>query len=795
MLTEEGRMGFRWMQARMIQLLLRHDLPVFDKQFAEHQAPQLEADDALKPYRDVAVLLYLRRECFAEIIPQIKRRLSFRAPEHQQREPLPARGRTDWPRTIAHQLRELPDQLPLTVDIRQRRRDFATPENLLVVITLLEYREAAQAALATEALADPASALRHPLQEIVADCTRELAFLQFAGLVRQCDAIRAGRADVSVAAIEERVAQRLIPGGTSAYQHLLRWRARLAALQLLDARPDEQEVQMLGADPQQADILYQRWVFYELLDHLARTNSLIEWSPQQARAAFCWGTPVRMYELIHDRKIRTQATTAGAAIPEWQHAPESRPDLFIRAQDAAVVAQAGQVIWRAPGYMLDAKFYQGHQGRKAPRDAVKRMIADLHLTGQRHGALVFAFQKTAPTARRDADSDEDLLPPPAASDPSGLLYCVNPDPARGNHTTPDVAIGIWQVAPVATAHAEAPANPALLSALLDTVHHALSPAIPVRCHGLFLDELGTTAHGALANTALMSFRDGAVASESREDLLVCPKPHVGAWRVDLVSLKHDCCTSRRCHIIGQPGVRKPTRISALEDIGTILRDAATRDTAEDDELTLSEALTAHIRQIAQRYADLVSPDLSRFEKEVRNDIDIGEGFDTNPLLDEHLRKTLVLAQFLAAQIRAVNAQNYAGPTILFCGVVESLCKTTLKAALKKQNLMFVQENGKYLNQTLGSYGRALDHGEVNFQKMRAACDASNHWPDPPAEAGGITLRRWVGRVNKIYDIRNIAAHQARASAADYATLHNNLFGSSGTGRGIINGLIVSWRTP
>ncbi|MBA3533070.1 MAG: hypothetical protein H0T73_14190 [Ardenticatenales bacterium] len=178
--TEAERAAFVWMQGRMVELLLRHHPPHFERAFGEWQADPTHLDDSyLRRVRDLAVLFYLRDELFGSILPRIKRRLSFAAPRETQREELPTRGRIDWPRTAAASWRETPDEPPLEVITRQRRRHFATPENLLVVATLLEYRHAAQGWLDDEAAQDGANAVRHPLPKPTATpapITRNLSY-------------------------------------------------------------------------------------------------------------------------------------------------------------------------------------------------------------------------------------------------------------------------------------------------------------------------------------------------------------------------------------------------------------------------------------------------------------------------------------------------------------------------------------------------------------------------------------------------------------------------------------------
>ncbi|NJO82649.1 MAG: hypothetical protein HC828_07365 [Blastochloris sp.] len=268
--TPREREAFHVMQGRLVELLLRYDAPRFGKTFAEQVAEGFD-DPRLRRYRELAVLFYLREELFASIIPRIKRRLSFVAPREVHVESLPPRGRIDWSRTLSTSLHNHPGEPPLEVQTRQRRRTSRPQTNLLAVVTLLEYRAAVQRVLDTEATQDRVQALRHPLQEIIGACTRELVFPQFAGLERAASEIIEGRAGATPSELERQVARGLVPGRNSAYDDLLAWRRRLQQLTLGQRDAPAVHTTAFGADPDADNRLYQLWIFFELAD-LLRTE-------------------------------------------------------------------------------------------------------------------------------------------------------------------------------------------------------------------------------------------------------------------------------------------------------------------------------------------------------------------------------------------------------------------------------------------------------------------------------------------------------------------------------------------
>jgi hypothetical protein len=780
-ITQTERDAFLWLQGRMVELLLRHDAPRFGKTFDEQQADMF-ADERLRQYRELAVLFYLRDELFSSILPRIKRRLSVAAPREMQTEDLPPRGRIDWSRTIADGLRARPGEPPLTVTTRQRRRHFTTPENLLTVVTLLEYRIAVQRLLDDEIVHTQAQALRHPLQDIVTSCTRELAFPPFAGLVRDSTAIISGHASQTVEELAAAVEANLLPGRTSAYDDLLAWRRKLAELQLLD-RTQREALPMLGSNPARDNYLYQMWLFYELGDLLQQDGKLKSWDGDEKKGhriglTFTWGNDNEQctYYLQHDQGIDQH----------WHDAPGVRPDLYIVRADRQEVKDGDTLIWREPGYVLDAKYYRPRPSTQAPGETVKRMIADLHLTGERHGALLFAFQERAAAQEPDEKADETTNEPDVdtMTQTHEPLYEVVPNATGQQTTTPDLRVGVWRVQPTIESGGQQAQQ--VLWSLLDHIHQTLTKREEVRCRGMFLDSLGATAHGALAAARDLMLRDGAIADDL-DDLLLCPKPHVGPWRVDLVSLQHDCCANpHRCHIKHQKRVRKPQRLTRLEDVTNAIRTANT-ETDEDEQIAVA---TQQVLAVTQRYADLVQPDIAHYRNWVRSNLDVGDLFDTTPLLTDAQRDTLALARFLWEQIEHIRATNFAAPTLLFTGVLEEVTHITLYAHCRP---LCNAQTGQPLQRTLGTLGHCKEHGGANWTILEADIVQGQHWHEQIAPDQALHLSKWVDMVKKLSFIRNNAAHRANVGQKAFQSLTQLYFGGAMSGSGVMNGLLLAWR--
>lgn len=757
----------------MVELLLRYDTPRFAATFAElSAAPALHEDAALARLRELAVVIYLREELFAQILPRIKRRLSFAAPRAIMVEALPTRGRIDWPRTIAASWRDLPDEPPLAMHTRQRRRHFATPENLLTVVTILEYQAFAQRLLEREEAHDPIAAVQHPLYDIVDACSRELIFPQFAGLEREARSLLEAQHEYELGDLEALVIEQAQPGINSAYDDLLEWRGRLRELRLLDRELSAAPTAMLGADPKRDNYLYQLWIFYELLSLLDRRGCIeprgISLAPMRLR--FRWLEC--MYELQHDQAVPEPTVASWQARSDDAHrVPGVRPDYYLRRIEPAPVGVADEygTIWREPGVIWDAKYYRERESGDAPSSPIKRMIADLNLLGEPYGVLLFAFLKEPESGNAN--------------------YMIGPDLAHSETLIPQQHVAIRQLRPVLVEGGSA--IDGMLEELLNEAHQRLRTPAEVRCHGVFLDSLTVNAHGVLAGSEALRRRDGtslAAANTSTEtaleNLLLCPKPHIGPWRVDIVSLEHDCCKkARACHILGAglPAIQPPSRLTRLEDIPRALRTFGDEGDEDDERAAVA---TRQVRTIAQRYADLIQPNLVEFIAWVREELDVGEQFEQFPFLTQSLRDTLGLGRFLWQQIDAIRATNFAGPTLLFTGVLEELVRQSIYDRCPP----LTDSAGRGLPKTLGTVGHPR-----NRAVLAAALAAGEHWAPQLSERMHLSFDAWAELTWRISRIRNQAAHEARVSPGDFRNLLQLYFGSKRTGFGAFNGLLLAWR--
>ena len=756
------REAFSAMQARLVALLLRYDEAGFRRRVSARRDYAAERDERLlKPYRVLGALFALRDELFDDIVPRIVRRLSFTAPHRLVVEEPPARGRVHWERTLDAVWDERPGEPPLRLYARQRWRDFATPENLLTVATLLEYRAAAQDLLWEEARVSRSAALRHPLHELVERCERELAFPQFAGIRARAQRIVEGD-EGGVAELERRVREWLIPGSNSAYQDLLTWRARLASLRLL-RRDELARDETLGADPARDNYLYQVWIFYELADLLAapdiaRLDSL-DPTPGQMMLRFRWGegNDVRRYELRHDQSVPC-APDGWEAEPRQRSAvPGVRPDFYLWRIDppSERVEHNGALIWREPGMVWDAKYYRERESPNAPSLPVKRMVADLALLGEAWGALLFAFLVDGGEA-------------------SG--YRLRPVDWN-QRTAPDQEIVVQPLRPALDPrHVRA-----TLTALIDAAHARLRTPRTPRCSGVFLDALSLEERGALPG------RDGAVLAA--DDLLICPKPHIGAWRIDLVSRAAHCCRDARfCHIISQPGATPPVRpprtaVELLAEMERLFLTGDVADLSEEMVVQVSERIESLTRRFAQFTGALNN--LGRYEAQL-GDIGLDR---TLHLLAPSERESLALAIYLRDQLDEVRAGDYSAPVIHIARVFERELQRRILAIPGIPPDAF--PHGK---PTLGSLGGVRRKHPLAWQVIEA--HLRRIWNGVVDDADPnvvVTVDQFIEEIEHLSRARNQAAHTTPIPRERFRNILRTLCSAGPLRVGALNVLLIAWR--
>ncbi len=500
------------LQRRIIRLLLQHDEALFRRQFrhfyAESALPQLPL---LQQYDRYIRLRTLSAELFDDILPRIRRQLSLKIGSARLYEEAPTRGDIDWPRTVEQSWRETPGQAPLRFATRLRKRALQVPENLLTVAILLGYRREVQMLL-KENLDDEELDVqeRQVLTGYQAGVERELAAPYAQSLLTQ-----ASRTDVE--ALAQQVAQHLRPG-SSPYRTLLTWWQRFKHFRA--GRADERRARTLASrrDDEKVNAwLYELWIALECIHLFAREGAAqaheLKIATDTLQCTFEWrGQHLRF---IYNRQL----DTATGYETSWENAPATRPDYTLERAQPLEVRYHGELIWREPPFVLDAKYYLSGSDPANTHGPLKKLLGDMILLGATTGTLFFPHlpepQGTAQATRIVRHSDKQY--PAGNSTPNVHLYRLEPTMSL-------------------------PELQARLRAVLDLAVASL-PARPA-----------PICEGSLLNTDTV---DGSHSPEQSLTAL-CPKKHIGSTVFDLVNVATDCLQNPRlCHIMrdaGQPAI-------------------------------------------------------------------------------------------------------------------------------------------------------------------------------------------------------------------------------------------------
>lgn len=613
------------LQRRIARLLLRHDRRTFRGRFRDLYARSTQPQpEALRAYDAFARLIGLADELFDDILPRIRRQMSFSATRLELDEEPPLRGQVDWRRTIERNVAERPNQVPIRFATTLRSRSFATPENRMVVAILLRYAQQLTRLRGHALFADaPLSAAeQREITQLEDRVRRELATPQLQELARDTAAADA-------AELVEQVSRRQ-RGGANPYADLIAWWQR-AEQQHLRTRSERNVGPVLQAQ-EQAGLLYQLWIALELVNMLAERGQLSDPQIMTDNLRFQFEWQGRAFTLVYDRSPKQHLA--------WQGAPGERPDYFITRAEPQRVTDGTTVYWQEPGVVLDAKCYLGEQASRAS-GAIKRLMADIQLLDARHGALMFP-------------------------DISGLSSKVIPDRQRYlGSVPPDSAVHLYALRPFeqeAALHAR-------LAELLDQVATWLPERPAIACHGCVPDRDTVTPEGhRVADTSL----------------IFCPKPHISPNRVDLVSTVTDCLKNPRvCHIMTHgavaglmpPFVERVLTEQDLHNAIDYLRTDLKKTIDSNDDSAEAEqergALVEAIGRLVDSYTAMRQPDIRPIEDKLElifgpywSDADHARG------LPEDVRNMLISGEFVYYEFSKGGVADWAASAVQYVRAVE-----------------------------------------------------------------------------------------------------------------------------
>ena len=513
----------RQLHRRVLRLLLQHNESLFRQQFGLFFAgSELPLIPLLQQYDRFMKLRTLSSELLNAILPDIRRQLSLKTSHARLREEAPTRGDIDWTRSMERSFSQHPGLPPLQFETRLRQRTLNTPENVLVVAILLAYREEVQHTL-TEQFADEEFSQIERQVLVSAD---ELAERELAAAYARSLFEPARLADIDELA--EQVAIHLRPGA-SPYRDLLAWWQRFRHWRI--GRNSGQRATTLTskrADAKSNAWLYELGIALELFHLLSQKEAIqaqdLHVATDTLQGTFRWHG--RNFRFIYNRQL----DTASGFEPDWEYGPASRPDYTIeRAKpDLLEIRHAGQLIWREPPVILDAKYYLEGNDPERTHGPIKKLFGDMELLSVQTGVLFFPLlpepesgQQVTRTIRRTGNQ--------YTYGQASQIHLL--------HLDPQMPLEILQDR---------------LSALLDlaTAQLPLRPS-PI-CLGMALDRDTINASG----TSL------------KAQTFLCPKPHIGPGVFDVVNVETDCLKNPHlCHVINQAIVPPfVQRVSAQEQL-------------------------------------------------------------------------------------------------------------------------------------------------------------------------------------------------------------------------------------
>lgn len=737
------------LQRRVARLLLRHDRRTFRGRFRElFAASTLPQPEHLRAYDAYMTLITLAGELLDEIVPRIRRQMSFQATRETLDEEPPLRGQIDWPTSLARAWNERPDQPPIRFTTTLRSRSFATPENRLVVAVLHSYAQALKRMRTQSPFVDaPLTAgEQREFMQLEDRVRRSLATTHFRALARDAHTYH-------IPSLITTVEKHLRPG-KNAYRDLIGWWRRFEQLHLRHGS-SPQTTRVLD-DEAKLSVLYQLWIALELVGFLAENNELVDSHIQtdQLRITFTWQG--RQFLLVYDRQPTPHLA--------WEGAPGERPDYFITRADPLVLTDGDKIIWHEPGVLLDAKCFTGQQPDRAT-GAIKRMLADLQLVDAIKGVLLLPDTANLAT--------QQLYPKPDR-------YLGSVDPMMEVHLH-----ALRPMEQIDTLYAH-------LRALLDQVVTWLPERLPIACHG-FLQDVDTINPGGT---------QPGRCPDSQEVLAICPKPHISQGRIDFVSPMKDCLKNPQlCHIMGSdefhgalpPFIRRVQSQEQLIETITQLRNLLQSKIAEDDDSPEADAARSQllhaIGELTETYRKFRQPDTLDIEEKL--ELIFGQYWqqsaDTPRGLPEEVRQMLISGEYVRGELKKAGIQDWAACAVQYVRALELELKRRLYQTSGNPSRLQMPAN-KF---TYGTVTTAYNQRHTS-QHWQVFLSEAVH----PSQADLTAFTEVIGALDTIRLARNNIAHGVQTTRTDAETVRDRILrGPDGGHKGILPCLVAMLDAP
>jgi hypothetical protein len=728
------------LQRRVARLLLRHDRRAFRGRFRQLYTQSTQPQpELLRAYDQFIRLISLADELLDDILPRIRRQMSFSATRIELDEEPPLRGQIDWRRTIERNISERPKQTPLRFATTLRSRSFATAENRLLVAILTRYAQQLNAARNINFLNDEAlnKSEHNELIQIEERLRRELATPQLQELSRDAD-------PNNITDLIELVS-RSLKGGVNPYADLINWWQR-AERQHIKTFTTTQLSPVLQQQ-ERAALLYQLWIPLELWNFLTERGQTLNLQIRADIMSFQYQWNEQQYQFVYDRSPKTDIA--------WHNAPGERPDYYITRLNRLKVEFEETIYWQEPGVILDAKYYLGDQGNRA-NSPMKRLLADMHLINAQHGALI--------------------LP-----DTTGLKTSIYPKNERyQEHITPTSALELYELKPFESQDK----LQHTLTTILDQVAAWLPARPEIACHACFPDPDTISAQGQRT---------------TKTSHIFCPKPHISSQQIDLVNIDTDCLKNPKvCHIMGQESHKLlfppfVDRILSLDELQAEIAKLRARFKANldiNDDSNEAEQqrniLIEAIGRLVTSYTNLHQADTKPIEDRLEMIFGSYWNDPENPRrLSEEVRHMLISGDFVHYEFSRSGVSDWAASSVQYVRAIEYELRKRLY--LKLGNPSPLKDGTKVLKShrfTFGTVSHALKnhaHPDVhnnpnahNWSIFQTHCQTMN--PNNP----NITteFKQAISEILQVHQLRNEIAHSSPINQDKASTVRSVTLGDT-----------------
>lgn len=733
---EQSHQWSQQLQRRILRLLLQHDEPLLRHQFrqffVESTLPQLPL---LQQYDRYVKLQMLSNELLDDILPRIRRQLSLKTSHARLHEEAPTRGDIDWQRSLERSWSHAPGLPPTQFDTRLRQRSMETPENILTVAILLAFRrELKQAMENTFTDEELSKQERHLFASADERAGRELAAAYARALIAQ-----AQQADINLLA--HAVTVHLRPG-PNPYRDLLAWWQRFTQFRIGRAS-DERSLALASkrGDEKTDAWLYELWIVLEYI-HLLHAEGAVQTQDMQVNTDLLQGTftwQQRRFRLVYNRQLDTSTSFE----PDWEHGPPSRPDYTIEREKPLEIRQRGELIWREPPVVLDAKYYLGGSDPTNTHSPIKKLLGDMMLLSSQVGVLFF----------------------PQLPEPEGEQQVTRVVKRTGKQYQ---APGEFQQQ-VQLYHLE-PGMPFAelqkrLRATLDLAARNLPDRPEPCCQGIWLDPdtINASRHAFPPHTVL------------------CPKPHIGAGVFDLVNADRDCLKNPRlCHIMGQTIVSPfVVRVTSQEQLSQQSSDLRARN-SELLQQAEHRGDEARAEQLRGHIFTGIGRAVEQYVKLFGNTRGIEENFERwvfgkywqqhSSCLSSTARDALVSGEYVWQNYQETTLTDWAAPAIQYCRALE----------LELQRRLYHPCPNKYklsrTGFTLGTITYAYINQSVNSEAQHnwdTLCWLVRNAGSNPQEFERI-VKQMIDE--KIKEKRNLLAHGGAVTKEIASSLRESIIG-------------------